>query len=100
MLRSIAVSGGRLPPTDPVAIFNAVEAAWWIGLGIALFTVRVRPEAAFLRLPLFAVLVLFGVSDVVEIWSGAWWRPWWLAVWKIACGVAMPGLALLWFRRR
>lgn len=100
MLRSIAVSGGRLPPTDPVAIFNAIEAAWWIGLGIALLTVRVRPEAACLRLPLSAVLVLFGVSDTIEIWSGAWWRPWWLAAWKIGCGVAIAGLALLWFRRR
>lgn len=85
--------------TDPVSIFNAVEATWWIGLGIAILAVRVRPNTAMFRWPMSAVLVLFGVSDLIELWSGAWWRPWWLAAWKVGCGATIAGLALLWYRR-
>jgi hypothetical protein len=42
------------------------------------------------------VLVAFGFSDVVEIQTGAWWRPWWLLVWKGACLLAMLGM--WWYR--
>ena len=31
----------------------------------------------------------FGISDLVEMHSGAWWEPWWLATWKGACVVVM-----------
>ena len=36
----------------------------------------------------------FGVSDIVEVETGAWWRPWWLLVWKGLCIVVL--LVLLW----
>jgi hypothetical protein len=28
---------------------------------------------------------VFGVSDLVEAQTGAWWEPWWLFVMKAAC---------------
>ena len=39
------------------------------------------------RLALVAgvALVLFGLSDLVEIRTGSWLRPWWLFVWKAVC---------------
>lgn len=30
-------------------------------------------------------LVMFGLSDVVEVRTGAWYQPWWLLVWKGVC---------------
>jgi hypothetical protein len=29
--------------------------------------------------------VVFGVSDLIEAQTGAWWEPWWLFVMKAAC---------------
>ncbi|MBA3313998.1 MAG: hypothetical protein M3552_04405 [Planctomycetota bacterium] len=84
---------------DFAQIYNAIEAAWWIGLGIALFVFPIRPDSAKRRRALAGVLMVFGLSDVIEIWSGAWWRPWWLAVLKFGCGFAITILVLLWFRR-
>jgi hypothetical protein len=40
---------------------------------------------------------VFGGSDVVEAHTGAWWQPWWLAVWKGACVLALVwGFRLLY----
>jgi hypothetical protein len=43
--------------------------------------------------------VPFGLSDLVESQTGAWWTPWWLFAWKalcvlglLACGVALVRL--------
>ncbi|MCB1230017.1 MAG: hypothetical protein KDN19_07120 [Verrucomicrobiae bacterium] len=79
-------------------LFNAGEAILWMALG-ALFLVRAivaRPH----RIPWFAAVAFlaFGASDLVEIQTGAWWKPWWLLLWKAACIV---GLFALWlhFRR-
>lgn len=46
-------------------------------------------------LPLsFAV---FGVSDLIESETGAWWRPWWLFGMKAAC---VLGFLLAWRANR
>ena len=31
------------------------------------------------------ILILFGISDFVEMATGAWWQPWWLLAWKGLC---------------
>jgi len=38
------------------------------------------------------LFLLFGFSDIVEVYTGAWWSPWWLFVWKI-----LNIIALLYF---
>jgi len=43
---------------------------------------------------------LFGLSDIVEAQTGAWWRPWWLALWKGGCVAAMVWLLIDDFRRK
>lgn len=66
-------------------VFNQFEAGFWffIALVLALFYRRRLPPPWQWLLPLaFAV---FGVSDVIEVQTGAWWRPWWLLVLKAAC---------------
>jgi hypothetical protein len=48
----------------------------------------------------FIVFVAFGFSDVMEMNTGAWWRPWWLFAWKAACFLAMVWLLVNYRRRR
>lgn len=65
------------------ALFNQVEAVLWFlfALGFALRLTLGRPWRWLLPLA-FAV---FGVSDLIEVQTGAWWEPWWLFVMKAAC---------------
>lgn len=81
------------------ATFNTAEAVLWFALAlIVTFGTRGRPDAirrnAFLAAMVFA---LFGVSDLLEVLTGAWWRPWWLFALKAGCIVS---LATLYARNR
>jgi hypothetical protein len=42
----------------------------------------------------------FGGSDLVEAHTGAWWRPWWLLVWKGLCLAIFAWLLVRHLRRR
>jgi hypothetical protein len=42
--------------------------------------------------------VLFGASDLIEVRTGAWWRPWWLLAWKAACVFALIVLLVGYYR--
>lgn len=64
---------------------NSVEAALWIVIGLFLFWGAKKLTVRYPRRDVFALGILFiafGVSDVFEVHSGAWWRPWWLLLWK------------------
>jgi hypothetical protein len=76
------------------AIFNEIEAGLWfvIALSLAIWLRMQRPWRWLLPLS-FAV---FGVSDLIEVQTGAWWEPWWLLVMKAACVLVF----LLAFRER
>ncbi|MGD8453002.1 MAG: hypothetical protein PVJ57_14380 [Phycisphaerae bacterium] len=78
---------------------NYIEAGLWGVIGVA-FLVRALLRAASRRVALLAagVFIAFGLSDVVEAHTGAWWKPPWLFVWKAICVVAMVGL-LIWYQR-
>ena len=69
---------------------NFVEAGIWIAIGIA-FACFALTKSPFHKRAFAAaiVFVLFGVSDVVETQTGAWWRPWWLLCWKGLCILSM-----------
>ena len=72
---------------DIEVIFNQFDAALWFAISAVLFyhwiTAKTKPRPFHLSLVLaFAV---FGLSDVIESHTGAWWRPWWLFVMKLAC---------------
>jgi len=40
----------------------------------------------------------FAGTDLVEMQTGAWWRPWWLLVWKAACVGVLVTLAIQHYR--
>ena len=79
---------------------NLIEAGFWLVFGIGLVIGGTRRGWAIARLALLlgTILLLFGVSDLVEANTGAWWRPWWLLVWKGTCLSGMV-LCALKYRR-
>ncbi|MBC8116304.1 MAG: hypothetical protein H7062_18095 [Candidatus Saccharimonas sp.] len=79
---------------------NAFEVIWWIGCGVVVSAKSLRAESPHRRRGLLSAvtLVLFGLSDVVELQTGAWWRPWWLLVWKGLCISILIACAIVHFR--
>jgi len=80
---------------------NYAEAGLWalIGLVCAGYALRRAGVARRRCWQAAAVFVIFGGSDVVEAHTGAWWRPWWLFVWKAACVLALVVLFVDYRRR-
>ncbi len=80
---------------------NYIEAAVWIVIGLGLAGAAIRFAPARQRLSAAAiVLIAFGVSDIVETQTGAWYHPWWLLVWKGLCVIALVTLLIDHYRRR
>jgi hypothetical protein len=79
---------------DWFEIGNALEAALWVTMAIGFGAYAMRVQGGLRRRCLMAavLLAMFGLSDIIEISTGAWWRPWWLLAWKVAC---VAGLAML-----
>lgn len=76
------------------AMFNLFEAALWFAISaVFFFRGRVRaggsaPESQTMRRELFQLAVAFaafGLSDIIESRTGAWWAPWWLLALKTVC---------------
>ncbi len=73
---------------------NYIEAALWAVIGLVfLFMTMKRRKGQRSRLFIAGIAFLFfGMSDVVEANTGAWWRPWWLLAWKGMCLAVLFGL--------
>jgi hypothetical protein len=56
---------------------------------------QLRPTLFFIAF----TLAVFGGSDLVEARTGAWWRPWWLFVWKAACVLVLLLGFIRYYRR-
>jgi hypothetical protein len=84
---------------DVVSLFNALEATWWliVALLVGVESQRSR-RPRNLTIGLCTALVVFAVSDAIEYHTGAWWRPWWLAVQKVACGTTIGLISLRLYR--
>jgi hypothetical protein len=84
------------------AVGNYIEAVLWcvIALGFGVQAIR-KSGAIRTRCAQAAILfLLFGLSDVVEVQTGAWWRPWWLLLWKGGCVIGLGLLLIDRVRRR
>jgi len=111
--------------TEELVLFNLFEASLWFVVAIVLVVAwkkaatreahidSITPDSPrfnsgtqtsrsrIRQWPLLAaafVFLAFGLSDLVETQTGAWWKPWWLFVWKALCVHAM--LALFFLHRR
>jgi hypothetical protein len=88
---------------DPAYILsNRIEAALWIAIGLAFVIVTFVSRSAPRTDCLVAAVVFlaFGCSDLVETHTGAWWRPWWLLVWKGVCVVTFVALLVRHYKRK
>ncbi len=80
---------------------NYIEAALWDIIGLCFLVVASRRSEYRSRCVLLGIVfIAFGGSDVVEVQTGAWWRPWWLLVWKASCLAVMVEAAVWYVRRR
>jgi hypothetical protein len=74
-------------------VFNACEAALWFAMAIAVM-LRYRRVAIGMRRIAHGTatfLVLFAASDLIEMQTGAWWRPVGLLILKGVCVVGLVG---------
>jgi hypothetical protein len=85
------------PPAPMFVLCNHIEAGFWCLIAIAMAIAALRSRGVIRHDCWIAALTLlvFGCSDWVEAITGAWWRPWWLLLWKGACL-----LVLLWLLLR
>lgn len=81
---------------------NYIEAALWIMIGVVFLAAALRRAGVPRRTCLVGgvAFALFGMSDVVEAGTGAWWRPWWLLIWKSTCVLVFLLLLLTHLLRR
>jgi hypothetical protein len=72
---------------DFSAIANRCEAGLWFVVAAAIFvhSLRAKPHLRKICWTLASAFLLFGVSDIIEAETGAWWRPLWLLAWKGGC---------------
>jgi hypothetical protein len=82
---------------NPTFIYaNYAEACLWAALAVAAVIKR-SGNASWL---LATALLLFGLSDVVETRTGAWYKPWWLFAWKAICVLCILIFGIAAWRRR
>jgi hypothetical protein len=72
---------------DPLALGNLIEAGLWLVIALILVGKALTVRGAIRRvlLVLAGAFVAFGISDVIESQTGAWWRPPWLLLLKGSC---------------
>ena len=84
-----------------VDAFNLFEVYLWSIMGIGfLISAIIRPANRWSALAAGIMLILFGISDWVELSTGAWWKPWWLFAWKAVCVVSLVSLAVVAYRKQ
>jgi hypothetical protein len=82
--------------------FNAVEAAFWIGLAVLTAALGHRARGFTPRTQVATVIFLaaFGVSDIIEVYTGAWWQPPALLLFKAICLLGLVLCAAAVYGRR
>ena len=81
---------------------NHVEAGLWAAIGIVMLLMSAKHRGVVRKDGLVAgiTFLVFGGSDMVEATTGAWWRPWWLLMWKGVCLLVFLVLTIRYFKRR
>ena len=87
-----------------VFLFNFLEALLWFLMGAGFLTAAIFRTSKVQYRPLMirvaAWFLLFGISDLIEMQTGAWWRPVWLLVLKVACVLGLAGCLMSYYKRR
>ncbi|MEP3477914.1 MAG: hypothetical protein ABJZ55_01585 [Fuerstiella sp.] len=84
-----------------VDAFNLFEVYLWASMGTGfLIAAAVKPANRWSAVATGIMLILFAVSDWIELSTGAWWKPWWLFVWKAICVASLIGLGAAAYQRQ
>lgn len=80
--------------------FNGVEAAWWFLMAVVVrfYWRSCRGLTPRVRDALVVLLAAFGISDLIEIQTGAWWRPMGLLLLKAVCLIGLLTCGLIIWR--
>jgi hypothetical protein len=81
---------------------NYLEAAFWTAVAVSFaLAARRRPNSARRECYFAAItFLLFGLSDVVEAQTGAWYDPWWLLLWKALCLLSIARSLVFYLRAK
>ena len=81
------------------ATLNLIEAIFWSVVGLVVMVRAWLQGAEPRRIGIIAGVwfIAFGLSDLIEIRTEAWYRPWWLLALKAACVVALVS-CFVWYR--
>ncbi|MGB3403048.1 MAG: hypothetical protein WBA77_10185 [Microcoleaceae cyanobacterium] len=80
---------------------NYIEAGLWgiFAIGFTQAAIKNTGKIRTQRIIAAVTFLLFGLSDIVEVQTGAWWHPWWLFLWKSLCVISMVILLTLHLRK-
>ena len=72
-----------------IAEFNYIESVLWfvIAFGLTIKALAIGKSDAYFKISIITSIafVVFGISDIIEAQTGAWWRPFSLLTLKAAC---------------
>jgi hypothetical protein len=89
------------PPSREFILINRIEAGLWIAIAAIMLLQSLRlPRVRALAIIASVAFAAFGLSDIVETHTGAWWYPWWLLAWKGVCVITFAVLLWRWAIRR
>lgn len=82
--------------------FNVIEAAIWMAVATWLLylALRTRSHLKMIFFVFSVTLFFFGVSDMIETQTGAWYRPLGLFLLKAVCVLFIAGCLFILFRNR
>jgi len=82
--------------------FNVIEAGIWIALAVWFLYLALRRRSSLKKtfLVFSATLFFFGISDIIETQTGAWYEPFGLFMMKAACVLFIAGCLFVLFRNR
>ncbi|MTJ49845.1 hypothetical protein [Dolichospermum sp. UHCC 0259] len=67
---------------------NYIESGLWglFAIGFLVYSYKSHTLVAKRKNQIVAfIFLVFGISDIIEVQTGAWWKPWWLFLWKASC---------------
>ena len=85
---------------DIFRTINLIEGILWLTVSAGFLVALVKRGDRRAKLIAACNFAAFGFSDFVETGTGAWWRPWWLLVWKGVCVMIMLGQFVVYLRRQ
>ncbi len=85
-----------------IELGNFVESLVWFSIAIIFFVIPKKVEFYNKRISnsLGYAFILFGISDLIEMRTGAWWRPWWLLLIKALCLLFIVASFIINFSRK